>query len=109
MDLQGRVALITGGGGHIGAAICETLAELGAAVVVLDMAREPCMAVAGRVQRTYGAQTLPLVVDLTNEAAIRSVRQVVLDRFSRLDILVNCAALVGTTDLKGWAAPLQGQ
>ena len=40
MNLQGRVALITGGGGHIGAAMSEALAELGATIVVLDVARE---------------------------------------------------------------------
>jgi NAD(P)-dependent dehydrogenase (short-subunit alcohol dehydrogenase family) len=52
MNLQGRVALITGGGGHIGAAMCETLAELGAAIVVLDVVRESCTDVAKRAQET---------------------------------------------------------
>ena len=109
MDLQGRVALVTGGGGRIGAVLCETLAELGAAIVVLDMARESCTDVARRIHGTYGVETLPLVIDLTDEKAVRSVPERVLDHFGRLDILVNCAALVGTSELKGWATPFLEQ
>ena len=107
--MQGRVALITGGGGHIGAAMCEALAELGAAIVVLDMAQESCTDVARRVHETYGVETLPLVIDLTDEKAVRSVPRRALDRFGRLDILVNCAALGGASELKGWVTPFPEQ
>lgn len=109
MNLQGRVALITGGGGHIGTAMCEALAEVGAAVVVLDVAQESCTDVATRVHNAYGVETLPLILDLTDEKAVRSAPETVLDRFGRLDILVNCAALVGTSELKGWATPFLEQ
>ena len=109
MDLQGRVALITGGGGHIGAAMCEALAELGAAVVVLDVVQESCTDVARRTHKTFGVETLPLAIDLTDEPAVRAVPEKVLDRFGRLDILVNCAALVGTLELEGWATPFPEQ
>ena len=109
MNLEGRVALITGGGGHIGAALCEALAELGAAVVVLDRMEESCADVARRIHETYGVETLPLIVDLTDEKAVRSVPETALDRFGRLDILVNCAALVGTSELKGWTTPFLEQ
>ncbi len=108
MNLQGRVALITGGGGHIGVAICEALAELGAAIVVLDTAHESCTAVARQIHHNSGVETLPLVIDLADEQAVRSVPEKVLDRFGRLNILVNCAALVGS-GLKGWAAPFPEQ
>lgn len=109
MNLKGRVALITGGGGYIGSTLCEALAELGAAIVVLDVVPESCTDVARRINETYGVETLPLVVDLTDEKAVRSVPQTVLGRFGWLDILVNCAALVGTSELKGWAAPFLKQ
>ena len=109
MNLQGRVALITGGGGHIGAAMGEALAELGAAIVVLDVAPESCTDVAERIHETYGVETLPLVIDLTDEKGVRSVPEGILDHFGRLDILVNCAALVGTSELKGWITPFMEQ
>jgi len=109
MNLQGRVALITGGGGHIGAAMCEALAELEAAIVVLDVVQESCTGVIRRVHEMYGVETLPLVIDLSDEKAVRSVPERVLDRFGRLDILVNCAALGGTSELKGWVTPFLEQ
>ena len=109
MNLKGRVACITGGAGHIGAALGESLAELGAAVVVLDRAREATEAAAARIGSEYGVATLPLVVDLEDEAALRAVPDTILRRFQRLDILVHCAALVGTSDLKGWGVPFAEQ
>ena len=109
MNLRSRVALITGGGGHIGAAMGEALAELGATIVVLDVATEACTNVAARIGGEHGVETLPLVVDLAEEKAVRSVPRIVVDRYGRLDILVNCAALVGTSELKGWATPFLKQ
>lgn len=109
MNLKGRVAVVTGGGGRIGAAISESLAELGAAIVVLDVRRELCAEVAGRIHETYAVETMPLVTDLADEKAVRSVPERVLGCFGRLDVLVNCAALVGTSELKGWATPFQEQ
>lgn len=109
MNLTGRVALITGGAGHIGATMGEALAELGAAVAVLDIAQESCTSTANRIKETYHVQTLPLVIDLSDDEAVRSVPPRLLERFGRLDILVNNAALVGTSDLKGWAVPFPEQ
>jgi len=109
MNLQGRVALITGGGGHIGAAMGEALAELGSAVVVLDIVQESCISISQQIHDEYGVETLPLVVDLSDEEAVRSVPAKVLERFGRLDILVNCAALVGKSQLEGWATPFLEQ
>ena len=105
MNLRGRVALITGGGGHIGAAACEALAEIGASIVVLDLAEEACANVARHIYKTYGVEVLPLVVDLLDEKTVYSVPEMVLGHFGRLDILVNSAALVGTSTLKGWTTP----
>jgi NAD(P)-dependent dehydrogenase (short-subunit alcohol dehydrogenase family) len=109
MSLQGRVALVTGGAGHIGVAICEALAELGAAIVVLDVARESCTEVAKRIHEKHDVETRSLVVDLSDHELPPSVPGDVLNRFGRLDILVNCAALVGTSELKGWANPFLEQ
>lgn len=105
MDLSGRVALVTGGAGYIGAAIGETLAELGAAVVVLDRQLAHSRRVSAHLRRAYRVDTLPLEVDLSQQEQVISVPEQVQAQFGRLDILVNNAAFVGTADLDGWVVP----
>lgn len=109
MNLKGRTAVITGGGGHIGAAIGDALAELGAAVAVLDRTDEICARTATRIAADYGVKTLPLKVDLADEAAVKAVPARVVEELGSLDILVHCAALVGTTPLVGWGVPFEEQ
>jgi NAD(P)-dependent dehydrogenase (short-subunit alcohol dehydrogenase family) len=109
MSLKGRVALITGGAGHIGKAIADTYAELGAAVVVLDLANAEADKVAQALTETYGVLSAALSVDLADEKVVRGVPQRVVEMCGRLDIIVNNAAFVGTDGLEGWTAPVQNQ
>jgi NAD(P)-dependent dehydrogenase (short-subunit alcohol dehydrogenase family) len=109
MSLQNRVALVTGGGGHIGRAINDALAELGASIVVLDVNTTSCFNATQQVHEKYGVETLPLSLDLADETALQAVPESILSRFGQLDILVNCAAFVGTSDLTGWVVPFLEQ
>ncbi len=106
MNLRGRTAVVTGGAGHIGSAICDALAELGAAIAVLDHAPD---STAARIAAEHGVKTLPLPVDLADEAAVRAVPATVVGALGSLDILVHCAALVGTSGLQGWGVPFAEQ
>jgi NAD(P)-dependent dehydrogenase (short-subunit alcohol dehydrogenase family) len=107
MNLQGRVVLITGGAGHIGSAIGDALAELGASIAVLDMGG--CEATANRLRESYGVDTLPVKVDLNDEAAVRAVPTTVVEQLGRLDILVNCAGFGRAAKLEGWVTPFEQQ
>ena len=86
-DLTNRVALVTGGGGSIGGAICRALDAAGATVVVADMA-------AGSAESTAGSLSHgePALLDVASSAEWAAVMSGVEDRHGRLDILVNCAA-----------------
>jgi NAD(P)-dependent dehydrogenase (short-subunit alcohol dehydrogenase family) len=108
-DLTGRVALVTGGAGHIGFAAAQALAELGAMVAVSDLSPEACVARAGELRGTGYAAAFAAPCDLADEAATRKMVQDVMATQGRLDILVHSAAFVGTTRLKGWAAPFEQQ
>jgi len=108
-DLRGRVAVITGGGGHIGSAICHALAEYGARIVIVDSNETLCRETCRQLEREYKIETLPLALDLTDENALRKIPSLVTQQFSNLDILINCAALVGTSTLKGWGVPFPEQ
>jgi len=109
MDLKGRVALITGGAGHIGGTMAEVFAELGATIVLLDINEEQSGDVAARLRKEYSGDVLVLTVDLGNDEQVRVVPEQVINKFGRLDILVNNAALVGTSNLKGWGVPFKQQ
>ena len=109
MGLKGRVALVTGGAGHLGSVLAETLAELGASIVILDLEGPPCLEVTKKIENEYPVKTLAVPLDLLCEDKVSSVPKIILDHFDRLDILVHCAALVGTSELQGWAVPFQEQ
>jgi NAD(P)-dependent dehydrogenase (short-subunit alcohol dehydrogenase family) len=91
-NLKDRVAIVTGGGGQLGFEFCKTLAEAGAAVVAADLNMELASKTASRLKEAgYAASAFPLDVtrlESTRELVAETVRQ-----FSRLDILVNSAAL----------------
>lgn len=108
-DIKNRVAVITGGAGHIGSAICNALAEHGANIVIVDSNEQMCRETCIQLEKEYGIETLPLAIDLTDEKILRGIHSQVTDQFSSLDILIHCAALVGTSDLKGWGVPFEDQ
>jgi NAD(P)-dependent dehydrogenase (short-subunit alcohol dehydrogenase family) len=109
MDLSGRAALITGGAGHLGRAMAEALAELGVAVALLDLDPETCRQAAAELESAWGRPSLGLACDLAREDQLRAAPGRVLEAFGRLDILVNCAAFVGTSGLEGWVTPFAQQ
>ncbi len=108
-SLKNRVVLITGGAGYLGSAMAEALAEQGAGIVIVDNNEAQIQKVVESLERDYGVETLALSVDLGNEEAVRSIPEQIAKRFKGLDVLINCAALVGTSSLPGWAVPFLEQ
>ena len=107
MDLTGRRALITGGAGNLGRTMADSLAELGAEVLLVDVAGAPTQAVADEIAERRRTTVTALDCDLEDVAA----RIALFDRVaaSGLSVLVNNAAFVGTSGLTGWAEPFEGQ
>ena len=108
-DLSGHVALITGGAGHLGHAIGDALAELGASVAVLDLSTDGCETEAHRLAASHGTPSMALPLDLEKPDAAPAAPELVRREFGRLDILVNNAALVGTSAIAGWSVPFAEQ
>ena len=91
-DISGRVAIVTGGVGLLGAEFCKTLAEAGAAVAVVDLNASASQAVADTLTKSgYKAQAF--AVDITQPDSVNAMVEDVLSAFGRIDILVNSAAL----------------
>ena len=91
-DLTGRVALVTGGVGLLGAEFCRTLAEAGAAVAVVDLNESASQEIADTLTKS-GYQSLAIPTDITQPDSVRGMAETVVSTFGRLDILVNSAAL----------------
>jgi NAD(P)-dependent dehydrogenase (short-subunit alcohol dehydrogenase family)/CMP-N-acetylneuraminic acid synthetase len=109
LSLDGRVAVVTGGAGHLGRTMAAALAEAGAGVAVVDVDEAAAGKVADEIARAYGVPTLGLAADLSDEIATRAIPGRVVSALGRLDILVNNAAYVGTSGLTGWAVPFEQQ
>ena len=91
-DLTGRVAVVTGGVGLLGAEFCRTLAEAGAAVAVVDLNAASSNGTADALTKN-GYKALAVPTDITQPDSVNAMVAKVLSEFGRLDILVNSAAL----------------
>lgn len=109
MDLSGRRALVTGGAGHIGLAVCEGLVELGATVGILDLDAGACEKTADTLNQTRARAAFSVPCDLRDEQAVRAAVRAAMQHMNGLDVIVHCAAYVGTTQVPGWAVPFEQQ
>ena len=92
-DLNGRVAIVTGGNGGIGLGIAEGLAKAGANVVVAARDRRKSESAVRRI-KSLGTCALSVTTDVSDEASVASAIEATLDEFGRIDILVNNAGVV---------------
>lgn len=107
MNIQGKVALVTGGAARVGKAITLMLARAGAHVAIdyhssADEARET-----QAQAQALGVEALAIQCDVADLTAVREMTQQVMDRFGGVDILVNGASYFGritlpTFDLEMW-------
>jgi NAD(P)-dependent dehydrogenase (short-subunit alcohol dehydrogenase family) len=89
-DLSGRVAVVTGATGVLGSALAIGLAHAGAKVGILGRRREAAEATSAAITEFQG-QSLCLTADVLDVAALQAAKQAILERWNRIDILVNCA------------------
>ncbi|WP_424237317.1 SDR family oxidoreductase [Bhargavaea ginsengi] len=86
--LDGKTAIVTGGGRGLGAQIAEAYAEAGANVVVCSRKREACEEMSTRLKK-MGVDSLAFQCDVTNQEDVKAVVDGTLEHFGSIDILVN--------------------
>ena len=97
-DLNGKAALVTGGGRGIGRHVALGLAEAGADVFVVSRKLEACREAAAQIEK-IGHRATPVAADVSDPASIDALVAQVHGQVDQLDVLVNCAARV-------WASPI---
>ena len=92
-DLSGRVALITGGSGEIGKALCEVFAAAGARVATTSRKGAESLGPALEAIGAAGSESLPLTVDVRDRDQVEAAIEKVVETWSKIDILVNNAGI----------------
>jgi NAD(P)-dependent dehydrogenase (short-subunit alcohol dehydrogenase family) len=94
VSLEGKVALVTGTGPNIGSGIALMLSKYGAMVACNDLRLEAAQACVARIERN-GGQAMAVTGDVSNEAQVKAYVQEVLERWGRIDMLINNASILG--------------
>ncbi len=102
IDLNGRVAIVTGGAQGIGRAIAERFAESGAEVAIWDIDGN----LAATAAREIGRGAVSDAVDVTDAKAVKAATDALEARLGRVDILVTSAGIAGP-NLKTWDYPAE--
>ena len=109
MNLGGRRILITGAAGWPGRTMADTMAELGATVLLVDRDANELAEVADELRLRWTVDVLCYETDLEDQAQRTRLISAVCDSGEGLHALINNAAFVGTSGLSGWAEPFAGQ
>jgi NAD(P)-dependent dehydrogenase (short-subunit alcohol dehydrogenase family) len=88
--IESKVAIVTGGGGGIGSAIVLRFAREGAKIVIADIDGESAQSLSAELS-TQRVDAVPIVTDVTKKQSVDDMVRAVLERWGRIDILVNVA------------------
>jgi 3-oxoacyl-[acyl-carrier protein] reductase len=100
-NLKGSVVIITGGGKGIGKVYAEAFAKAGAKVVAADIDGTAAQAVASAIAAD-GGEAVGLATDVSDADAVDRMAQVAIERFSRIDVLINNASLMSALPRRSW-------
>jgi len=104
MRLENKVAIVTGSARGMGRVFALRLAREGAKLTICDVL--DCAPVAREIE-AIGGEVLALKTDVTSEKDTAAMAQKTVDRFGRIDILVNNAAVIGAIEVKDFAKPVE--
>jgi NAD(P)-dependent dehydrogenase (short-subunit alcohol dehydrogenase family) len=104
MRLKGKVAIVTGSARGMGRVFALRFAKEGAKLTVCDVL--DCQPVAEEI-KAAGGEALALKTDVTSEKDAAGMAKKTFDRFGRIDILVNNAAVIGTIETKDFVKPVE--
>ena len=109
MSLQNRCALITGATGRLGSVIADVLAEFGADLILVDHPRTDFKPLIDSLRTRWNIQIWHYICDLEQQEQRLELLNQLKNKHKKLNVLINNAALVGTSDIKGWSSNFEDQ
>jgi 3-oxoacyl-[acyl-carrier protein] reductase len=100
-DLEGRTVIITGGGQGLGRAYAHAFGEAGAQVMIAELNAEKGDAVAGEVEAA-GGTAMAVTTDVGDPHSVEDMVAAAKDKFGRIDVLINNAAIFTAIKMKGF-------
>jgi len=97
--LKEKVIIVTGGGHGIGKAYCFGFGRSGSRVVVADIDRPAAEQVTAQITKETGSEVLATHVDVADEKSTKDMVAAALERFARIDVLINNAAIFATVPM----------
>jgi sorbitol-6-phosphate 2-dehydrogenase len=94
LNLEEKVAIVTGGARGIGRAVCRSLAEAGVNTVTADIDKEGAEKAAAELKEKFGGNHITVATNVTNKSSIEGMVKTALNTFGRIDILVNNAGIL---------------
>jgi NAD(P)-dependent dehydrogenase (short-subunit alcohol dehydrogenase family) len=105
----GKTVLITGATGHLGREISRAFANLGSNLVLVDLSSDSLQELSGDLSEVFGIDVSVYSCDFSDPETRNKVVDHVSADFEVIDVLINNAAFVGTSELSGWSAPFEQQ
>ena len=90
-DLSGKIVVITGGAGFLGKKHAEAIAEFKGIPVILDLDEDKSEELAKKISDQYNVKSIGLKVDITSEQKVSEICKEILNRFGKIDVLINNA------------------
>jgi NAD(P)-dependent dehydrogenase (short-subunit alcohol dehydrogenase family) len=90
-DLNGKVCVLTGGGGVIGAVMAKSLASVGVKLAILDIQKELADKVASEIVETFGTEAIGVEANVLDKKSLEDAKKNILEKYDQIDILINGA------------------
>jgi NAD(P)-dependent dehydrogenase (short-subunit alcohol dehydrogenase family) len=90
-NLSGHVIVLTGASGLLGTEYAHGLCQAGANLVLADLDYEKCKKISKHLNKLYNTSSLPIKVDVTDHNSVKNMVKQTIDKFTKIDVLVNNA------------------
>lgn len=104
MQLENRIAIVTGGAQGLGQAICQRLANEGCNVVIADLKEEQAKQIAEQITMSTDQRAIAVKVDVADEEQVKAMIARTIQEFGRLDIMVANAGILIAEEITEFAA-----